>query len=296
MAVDRADLTARILPQMSFSPPGLSKAPTTGNDKDASLNPALERFRVRGSAIVTGGSGDLGHTACHALLEHGVDKLAIFDLDSAQAISRISELRTDFPAAQIQFLPVDITDTTQAEEAVDDVVRIFGSIDIVANFAGVVCCYHSLEVTAEQWKKTLDVNTTGSFIVSRAAAKKMVAAASGGSIIFISSISGHSVCYPQPQAAYNTAKAAVLMMKSCLAAEWAVHGIRVNSISPGYMDTILNEGDGLDEAKNIWLSRNPMGRMGKRDELIGALILLASNAGSYITGADIVVDGGHSLF
>ncbi|KAI3331161.1 hypothetical protein F4824DRAFT_475724 [Ustulina deusta] len=297
MASSRENLTARVLPQMRLCSPTSSKVPSTGiDDRDASLNAAVERFRVRGCAIVTGGAGDLGHTACRALLEHGVEKLAIFDLDPARATPRVSELQSDFPAAQIHFTQVDVTDVTRAEKAVDDIAHIFGSINIVVNFAGIVCWSHSLEVTIEQWQRTLDVNTTGAFIVSRAAARRMVEAGSGGSIIFIASISGHSVCYPQPQAAYNIAKAAVLMMKDSLAAEWAVHGIRVNSISPGYMDTVLTQGDGLDEAKSVWLSRIPMGRMGKRTELCGALILLASNAGSYITGSDIVVDGGHLLF
>ncbi|KAI1178311.1 hypothetical protein F4777DRAFT_538206 [Nemania sp. FL0916] len=296
MASDRADLTARVLPQMSLAGPGSSKAPDTAHETGKQLNPALERFRLRGCAVVTGGAGDLGNTACHALLEHGVDNLAILDLDSTEAHRRTSELQSKFPAARIHFAPVDITDAAQAENAVNNVAHLFGSIDIVANFAGVVSCVHSLEVTVEQWRRTLDVNTTGSFIISRAAARKMVEAGRGGSIIFIASIAGHSVLYPQPQAAYNAAKAAVLMMMKSLAAEWAVHGIRVNSISPGYMDTILNEGDGLDEAKSIWLSRNPMGRMGQPDELSGALILLASNAGSYITGTDIVVDGGQTVF
>lgn len=256
MASDRGGLAVKTFPQMTLSPPDLSKAPATNNDIDSPLNPALERFRVQGCALVTGGTGDLGHTACRALLEHGVDKLAIFDLDSVQATLRVSDLRSNFPAAQIHFTPVDITDAILAEKAVDEIASLFGSIDIVVNFAGVVCWAHALEVTIEQWRRTLDVNTTGAFIVSRAAARKMIEAGNGGSIIFIASLSGHLVSYPQPQAAYNTAKAAVLMMKNSLAAEWAVHGIRVNSISPGYMNTVLTEGNKLDEAKNIWLSRN----------------------------------------
>ena len=141
----------------------------------------------------------------------------------------------------------------------------------------------------------MDVNTTGSFIIAQAVGKRMVAAKTGGSIIFIASISGHGVSYPQPQAPYNTSKAGVIMLKSCLAAEWAVHGIRVNSISPGYMNTILNEGDGLEEARTVWLSRNPMGRMGEPEELSGVVVLLSSRAGSYINGSDIIVDGGLTL-
>lgn len=124
----------------------------------------------------------------------------------------------------------------------------------------------------------------------------MIAAGRKGTIVLIASISGHRVNFPQPQAAYNASKAALLSIKSSLAAEWAVHGIRVNTISPGYMDTILNEGEGLEEARRTWAERNPMGRMGQPEELSGPLVLLCSNAGSYMTGADLLVDGGQTCF
>ena len=124
----------------------------------------------------------------------------------------------------------------------------------------------------------------------------MISAAIGGTIVLIASISGHRVNFPQPQVAYNASKAALLSVKSSLAAEWAVHGIRVNTISPGYMDTILNEGDGLEEARTTWAERNPMGRMGQPEELTGPLVLLCSSAGSYMTGADMLVDGGQTCF
>jgi len=124
----------------------------------------------------------------------------------------------------------------------------------------------------------------------------MIEASMGGSIVFIASISGHRVNFPQPQVAYNVSKAALLHLKSSLAAEWSRYGIRVNSISPGYMDTILNEGPGLADARAIWTSRNPMGRMGSPDELVGAVVLLCSPAGKYISGTDIIVDGGGHVF
>jgi sorbose reductase len=119
----------------------------------------------------------------------------------------------------------------------------------------------------------------------------MVEQGTGGSIVFTASISGHSVNFPQPQVSYNVSKGALLQLKSSLAAEWARYGIRVNSISPGYMDTVLNEGPGLEEAKKLWYSRNPMGRMGDPSELTGVVVLLCSRAGRYINGADILVDG-----
>jgi NAD(P)-dependent dehydrogenase (short-subunit alcohol dehydrogenase family) len=119
----------------------------------------------------------------------------------------------------------------------------------------------------------------------------------GGTITLTASISAHRVNFPQPQVSYNVSKAAVTALVKSLAAEWAVHGIRVNSISPGYMDTILNAGDGnISEARATWASRNPMGRMGAVGELDGMCVLLASRAGSYINGADMVVDGGAIVF
>jgi hypothetical protein len=108
-------------------------------------------------------------------------------------------------------------------------------------------------------------------------------------------ISAHSVNFPQPQVSYNASKAALIHLKSSLAAEWARYGIRTNTISPGYMDTILNEGDGIAVGRKIWTERNPMGRMGHPSELTGPLVLLCSAAGSYINGADLVVDGKYPL-
>lgn len=167
-----------------------------------------------------------------------------------------------------------------------------GSIDILCCFAGVVGCTHSMEMTADEWRRTLDINTTGEFLSAQAAARHMRDSGRGGSIVLVASISAHRVNFPQPQVAYNVSKSALIHMARCLAAEWAVHGIRVNTLSPGYMDTILNEGDGLINARKVWTDRNPMGRMGAPHELTGPLVLLCSRfAGSYVTGADLVVDG-----
>lgn len=152
-------------------------------------------------------------------------------------------------------------------------------------------------MTDVQWRKTLDVNTTGAFLCAQAVAKQFIEQKTGGTITLTASISAHRVNYPQAQIAYNVSKAAIVAMKASLAAEWAVHGIRVNSISPGYMDTILNAGEGnIAEARKSWAERNPMGRMGAVGELDGICVLLASRAGTYINGADMVVDGGATVF
>lgn len=234
---------------------------------------------------VTGGAGTLGFEAARALLEHGLSGLMIFDVNPAQAQEKIDRLQAEFPGAKIGCRRVDITDEVAVEAAVTETAKVLGSVNILLCFAGVVACTHANDMTAAEFRRTIDINTTGSFLCAQAAARQMINQESGGSIVFIASISAHRVNFPQPQVAYNLSKSSLLMMKNSLAAEWARYGIRVNSISPGYMDTILNEGDGIAVGRAIWASRNPMGRMGAPSELTGAVILLSSSAGSYMTGS-----------
>jgi sorbose reductase len=296
---DRDALTTRILPHMTFSdgtPSSLTGPPAPTPHHLSSEERAKLRFAVKGNAIVTGGAGALGLLASRALLEHGLSGIMIFDVNPQQIQSALTELTADFPVPTIAARFVDITDEVAINEAVAETVEVLGSVDILLCFAGVVACTHALEMTAAEWRRTLDINTTGSFLTAQAVAKVMVKQGAGGSIVFTASISGHRVNFPQPQVAYNVSKAALLTLKDCLAAEWARYGIRCNSISPGYMDTILNEGPGLAEARAIWASRNPMGRMGVPSELTGSIVLLCSQAGTYINGADIVIDGGATVF
>lgn len=125
----------------------------------------------------------------------------------------------------------------------------------------------------------------------------MIASKRGGKIVLISSISAHRANFPQPQAAYNASKAGIVNICRSLTAEWTCHGIRVNSISPGYMDTALNEGDQLEPWRRIWADRNPMRRMGSPQELTGPLVFLCSDiGGSYVNGVDLVVDGMPPVF
>jgi NAD(P)-dependent dehydrogenase (short-subunit alcohol dehydrogenase family) len=218
------------------------------------------------------------------------------DVTSESAISKVDDLRKDFPKRKIEAASVDVTDEEAVGQVMASTVEKLGGLDYLLCFAGIVNCTHALELSPKVFRKLLDANTTGSFICAQAAAKEMVKANTGGRIVFIASISAHRVNYPQPQVAYNTSKGALLMLKSSLAAEWARYGITVNSISPGYMDTILNEGEGLADARRSWAERNPSGRMGMPEELSGMVVLLCSKAGSYINGSDMVVDGGGIVF
>jgi len=179
----------------------------------------------------------------------------ILDVNPAQAQTKVEELEKEFPGAKIRFKKIDITDDVAVAQGVEETTSLLGSVDVLLCFAGVVGCQHAIEMTAAEWRRTLDINTTGSFLIAQAVAKQMIAQGTGGSIVFTASISGHRVNYPQPQIAYNVSKAALLTLKNGLAAEWARYGIRVNSISPGYADTILNEGDGIAECRSESPSR-----------------------------------------
>ncbi|KAI0159145.1 hypothetical protein BJ166DRAFT_529472 [Pestalotiopsis sp. NC0098] len=296
--MNRSELTSRVIPLMSLST-GSSPltAPFQQSEALSAAERAANRFRVHGNAIVTGGAGDLGFTASRALLEHGLSGLVIFDLlETRAAADRVAALAAAFPDAKISFQRVDVTDEADVGAAVEAVARDLGSVDVLLAFAGVASCAHAAEVSAAEWRRALDINATGSFLCAQAVARVQSRLGLRGSIVLVASISAHRVNFPQPQAAYNASKAAVLATAKSLAAEWARHGIRVNSISPGYMDTILNEGDGLKVARDTWNERNPTGRMGIPEELCGAVVLLASRAASYMTGADLLIDGGQTLF
>ena len=248
-------------------------------------------------SIVTGGGGTLALASARAFLEHGLPALALLDISfSTAAEASISKLRHDFPSIPIITRLTDVTDADSISNAIASAANEMSGVAVLITFAGVVSCAHALETAAKEWSRVMAVNTTGTFLAAQAVAKEMVRRDNkGGSIIFIASISASKTNFPQPQAAYNASKAAVVSLGRSLAAEWAVHGIRVNVVSPGYLDTVLNEGEGLSEARKVWSERNPMGRMGDVEEVVGMLVLLAARrAGGYVTGSEIRVDGGQS--
>jgi sorbose reductase len=179
--------------------------------------------RLTGNTV-TGGAGTLGLSTARALLEHGASGCCLWDLESTLRSSQadILTLAKDFPKVRVFGVGVDVTDAAAVEEAVQSVVQTLGSIEHLFCFAGIVGVTPALEMTETQWRKTLDVNTTGSFLCAQAAARQMAKQGTGGcSITLTASISAHRVNFPQPQVAYNVSKAAVVALKSSLAAEWA---------------------------------------------------------------------------
>lgn len=143
------------------------------------------------------------------------------------------------------------------------------------------------------FRTLIDINVTGTFLVAQACAQKMIGLKIPGTMVFIASMSGTVVNYPQEQCAYNSSKAAVMQLTRSLGAEWARYGIRVNSISPGYMDTALNRVPALDAQKKIWIDHTPQKRLGEVDELNNLAVFLSSDASTYMTGSNCIIDGGN---
>jgi NAD(P)-dependent dehydrogenase (short-subunit alcohol dehydrogenase family) len=246
-----------------------------------------EKFRLTGKkAFVTGGARGIGKSVATALAQAGAD-IAIVDMNIDQAEKTAKELK-QFGIKTIA-IKADVTNPDDVNKMIDTIVGEFGTIDVAFNNAGICVNVAAEEMTFEQWKKVIDVNLTGIFLTAQAAGRVMIKNGKGGSIINTASMSGHIVNFPQPQCSYNASKAGVIMLTKSLAVEWSTKNVRVNCISPGYISTDMT----LSAKQWIpgWLEATPVGRMGKPDELQGAVVYLASDASTFTTGTDIVVDG-----
>ncbi|TYB44092.1 SDR family NAD(P)-dependent oxidoreductase [Actinomadura chibensis] len=234
-------------------------------------------------AIVTGASSGIGRHMCRVLAEAGATVVA-----AARRESRLRELS----AADDRIVAVacDVTSSADCARAVERAAD-FGGPDVLVNAAGFGDPVPALELQVEEFRRTLDVDLTGTFEMSAQAARAM--RGRGGSIVNIASILGLGASWPVSQAAYCAAKGGVVNLTRQLGAEWADEGIRVNAIAPGWFPSELTEEMFADGKAMRWLTRNtPMRRPGRLDELDGALLLLASDAGAFITGQTIAVDGG----
>jgi sorbose reductase len=253
----------------------------------------LNLFDLEGrSALVTGGGQGLGRAMALGLAKHGAN-IAILEINPETGQDAAHEMER----AGVKSLALrgDVTDEDSATHAVRAVVDAWGRLDILVNNAGCALLTAAEETSVTDFKRVYELDVFGMFICSKAAFTPM-ARQKQGSIINISSMCGLTVLVPQKHASYNSAKAAVIMLTKSLAVEWAPHGIRVNTLAPGYMSTPpLHKLQQEDPGRwNFWMSTVPMGRAGDPIELQGAAIFLASRASSYMTGSVLVIDGGHT--
>lgn len=246
-------------------------------------------FRLDGRvAVVTGASSGIGHRFSRVLAAHGATVLA-----AARRVDRLEELAaTD---ERIHPVGCDVGEDRQLEDLIDHAVQAFDGVDIVVNNAGTTDAVTPAEhQDPKEFRRVVDINMNACFVLSSLAARQMIVQERGGSIINISSVHGLVAAAPNAQAAYAASKGGMVNLTRELAAQWAKHRIRVNAIAPGYFETELTEAMFVGEDAGLrYIRRNTLlGRAGELEELDGPLLLLASDAGTYLTGQTIAVDGG----
>jgi NAD(P)-dependent dehydrogenase (short-subunit alcohol dehydrogenase family) len=240
------------------------------------------------TAFVTGANGGLGSHFAATLARAGASvALAARRVDALAAVA--DPLRAD--GARVATVALDVTDAGSVSAAFDAAAAALGPITVVVNNAGIAVTKPLVEQTEDDWRRVVDVNLDGAWRVAQAAARHMVQHARGGSIVNIASILGLRVAAQVP--GYVASKAALVHLTKAMALELARHRIRVNALAPGYVETALNRDFFASDAGQAMIKRIPQRRIGTLAELDGPLLLLASDAGSYITGAVLAVDGGH---
>ena len=249
-------------------------------------------FSVEGkNAIVTGASSGLGRQFALCLAEQGAN-VAI----AARRVERLEEVKNEIEKYGVKclVLPCDVTDTAQIREAAEKTAAEFGSIDILINNAAAGFATPAVECDDETWEKTMNTNVNGVFYFCREVGKIMVRQ-NYGKIVNIGSFHCQVTMNGLPRSGYSTAKGAVLMMSKALAAEWAKQGVTVNVLGPGYFASEMSAKVANEAYENGIKNGVPMGRRGNPGELNGAMLLLASDASSYVTGQLLLVDGGWTI-
>jgi NAD(P)-dependent dehydrogenase (short-subunit alcohol dehydrogenase family) len=248
----------------------------------------LEKYDLNGRlAVVTGGGQAIGLACVEALAEAGA-RVVIADYNEKIAEDGRGAMKAKGYACDVAV--VDVTDAKGIETLADKL----GKVDILVNNAGIARSEIPAErMEDERWLNVLDVNLNGTFWCCRAFGKRMLASGNGA-IVNVGSMSGFIVNRPQEQSHYNASKAAVHHLTKSLAAEWGARGVRVNAVAPTYINTPLNAFvKSKPEMYNAWIGGTPMARMGEVDEVASAVLFLASDAASLMTGSIVLVDGGY---
>jgi len=245
-------------------------------------------FSLKGKvALVTGGGRGIGQVIAVGLAKAGAEIAIISRTGAEETVKQIVA-----EGGKAYSLIADVTEEKAVDAALNEIFTRSGGLHIVFNNAGICIHKDTLDASIAEWKEVLDINLTGEYIVARAAGRLMIEKGIKGSIINMASMSGSVVNIPQWQTSYNASKAGVIHMTRSLAVEWSQYGIRVNSLSPGYIATPMSI-DTPKELRDAWMPLIPAHRMGKPEELIGAVIYLAADSSGYTNGTDLIIDGAY---
>ncbi len=249
----------------------------------------LDQFKLDGKiAIVTGASQGIGKRVALGYLQAGA-KVVLAALDDEKLTTTTSEFEQAFPDC-VMAVACDVTSQDSVDALVSATLEKWQSIDIAVCNAGIVTINGLAEMPLEEFERIQKVNVSGVFLTAQACAKSMIAKGEGGSIIVTASMSGTVINTPQKIGHYCASKAAAKQLAKAMAVEFAEHNVRVNSVSPGYIMTELVEP--LTDFHALWKPQIPMRRLGTPEELMGLYLYLASDASTYMTGSDVIIDGG----
>jgi NAD(P)-dependent dehydrogenase (short-subunit alcohol dehydrogenase family) len=244
-------------------------------------------------AMVTGAGRGIGREVADVLAAAGA-RVVVTDRDVASGLAAERALREN--GADARFYELDVREHELVREVADEVAGDYGRIDILVNNAGIVFNSSAEDMSADEWRDVLDVNLSGVFWCCQAVGRHMIRRSSGA-IVSIASMAGIVALDPQPQAHYNVSKAGVIMLTRSIAVEWARHNVRVNAVSPGYIGTELTKmGLSKPDWAALWHARTPLGRVGDARDVANAVLYLASDAASFVTGENLVVDGGYTIW
>ena len=251
------------------------------------MNDPLNVFRLDGKiALVTGASSGIGAQTVKLFSSLGAKVIA-----AARREDRLQDLANQYP--DVMAVRCDVGIEADCKNLVDTIINEYGKIDILINNAGISDPIPALEEDLDQFKRVIQIDLISCFHLAQLCAQHMETQETGGAIVNVASIHGFVGSSPNNQPGYTAAKGGLINLTRELALEWARHGIRVNAIAPGYITTELTDEMIAGESGRKWIERNtPMRRPGEVTELDGAMLLLASDAGSYITGETIAIDGG----
>ena len=261
----------------------------------------MDKFSLKGKkGFVTGGGGGIGRNTAAAWAEAGAD-VALIDIPtSREPLEPLAEELSKRYGVKVVPIYCDVSDKAQVDAMRETLIKELGTVDIAHINAGICLKGDNVDVPYETWKRVIDVDLNGAFLTAQAAAQIMREHGHGGSIIITSSLSGYNANFmnggPTPVCAYGTAKAGISQMARYMGAGLAPFGIRVNSISPGYVWSGIHEAGMTKEGHDMCLETVPIKRFGTNDELQGAVLFLSSDASSYVTGINIPVDGGYSIY